>query len=487
MASGTGILFCVILTLSLPLTIFANGVGYECDVSQGEVFLAFVQVSNYAECKKSCEDEAECRGVTFYGTVNDPGGCTHFSTECKNTRVSEDGDTIAATVTKECDAPTTDGIDGTISLGEEFTMLIKDDDSLWVSGRNDYGQLGLPAKSNYKKVQSKVHTKTFVKIDSNVKQVSAGFRHATFMKKDGSVWTTGWNYYGELGDGTKTTRYGFVEVIKSDAQPAVKSVTAGRFCTFVIKEDDSLWGAGSNKQGTLGDGTGKNQLNFVKVMDSGVQLVSPGGAEQTFVLKKDGSLWATGASLYGFLGDGTVKTHKKSFFELFSGGIQHVNAGYGSTMVLKDDGTLWGWGWNYYGELGDGRYQVKGRQVHLFNAPKPIQLYMNGKKDQFFTNVKIMTTSKYTCYVILNDGTLYAAGWNRDGQLGIKGSSSDQHSFIKITENVKEVMQGMTPQRHLIRKQDGTLWAAGRNSFGQMGDGTNAGKRGYTEITMKFS
>jgi len=106
MASGTGILFCVILTLSLPLTIFANGVGYECDMSQGEVFLAAVdQVSNYAECKKSCEDEAKCRGVTFYGTVNNPGSCVHFSTECKNTRPSEDGDTIAATVTKECDAP----------------------------------------------------------------------------------------------------------------------------------------------------------------------------------------------------------------------------------------------------------------------------------------------------------------------------------------------------------------------------------------------
>jgi len=91
------ILFCMILTFNLPLTIFADGMdGMVCDVSQGEVFLpTSCQVSNYAACKKSCEDEPECKSITFYGNINEPGFCTHFSTECKKTVPSEDGDAIS--------------------------------------------------------------------------------------------------------------------------------------------------------------------------------------------------------------------------------------------------------------------------------------------------------------------------------------------------------------------------------------------------------
>ena len=43
------------------------------------------------------------------------------------------------------------------------------------------------------------------------------------MKRDGSVWATGWNNFGQLGDGTKTDRSTFVEVISGDVQ----AVSAG--------------------------------------------------------------------------------------------------------------------------------------------------------------------------------------------------------------------------------------------------------------------
>ena len=47
-------------------------------------------------------------------------------------------------------------------------------------------------------------------IASGVKAVALGFRYTMVLKTDGSVWGAGQNIYGELGDGTtkeKITRF----------------------------------------------------------------------------------------------------------------------------------------------------------------------------------------------------------------------------------------------------------------------------------------
>jgi alpha-tubulin suppressor-like RCC1 family protein len=43
-------------------------------------------------------------------------------------------------------------------------------------------------------------------ISSGVQTIAAGYGHSLFLKADGSLWAMGWNYYGQLGDGTTTRR-----------------------------------------------------------------------------------------------------------------------------------------------------------------------------------------------------------------------------------------------------------------------------------------
>jgi len=88
-------LACVLLTVTLPPTIFAlpdrPGTGFDdsfngkqCDLAQGEVYLPGPsgKRADIAACKKSCEDEATCQSITFYKVS---GWCSHFSSRCEKT------------------------------------------------------------------------------------------------------------------------------------------------------------------------------------------------------------------------------------------------------------------------------------------------------------------------------------------------------------------------------------------------------------------
>ncbi|HLM46115.1 MAG TPA: hypothetical protein VK458_19750, partial [Myxococcaceae bacterium] len=78
--------------------------------------------------------------------------------------------------------------------------------------------------------------------------VQAGSFHSLALKQDGTVWTWGDNYYGQLGDGTLTDRYSPVMVsFAAEIQPLTFSAsntnsaqqnTVNR--TFTLKAGDKL-------------------------------------------------------------------------------------------------------------------------------------------------------------------------------------------------------------------------------------------------------
>ena len=91
--------------------------------------------------------------------------------------------------------------------------------------------------------------------------------HSLFIKSDGSLWAMGWNYYGQLGDGTTTGRPVPVQIVSSN----VVAVAAGEISSFFIKLDGSLWAMGNNVNGQLGDGTYIDRHSPVQI----VPLVIP--------------------------------------------------------------------------------------------------------------------------------------------------------------------------------------------------------------------
>ena len=61
---------------------------------------------------------------------------------------------------------------------------------------------------------------THLRMHADVIAIAAGEIHSILMKKDGTVWTTGSNRYGQLGAGTTTNRLTFVKVITKGTQRA---------------------------------------------------------------------------------------------------------------------------------------------------------------------------------------------------------------------------------------------------------------------------
>ena len=96
-------------------------------------------------------------------------------------------------------------------------------------GANTNGQLGDGTTND--------QTTPFEIESSDVESIAAGENHSLFLKTDGSLWGMGSNGNGQLGDGT-TTDLTIPFQIESSG---VESITAGDNHSLYLKTDGSLW------------------------------------------------------------------------------------------------------------------------------------------------------------------------------------------------------------------------------------------------------
>ncbi len=285
--------------------------------------------------------------------------------------------------------------------------------------------------------------------------IAAGSWHSLALKSDGTLWATGYNRDGQLGNGSITNLNIFIQILSG----GVSQVACGYRHSLALKSDGTLWATGLNDYGQLGDGTNYSTNNFMQVLTSVNQIA--GGDSHSLALKSDGTLWATGWNGDGQLGDGTNYS-TNNFIQVLTS-VNQIAGGANHSLALKSDGTLWATGWNGDGQLGDGTN------------------YSTNNFIQVLTCVNQIAAGDSHSLALKSDGTLWVTGLNDYGQLG-DGTNYSTNNFIQGLVGVNQIAGGSA--HSLALKSDGTLWVSGWNGFGQLGNGANANRYTWTQVSL---
>lgn len=200
---------------------------------------------------------------------------------------------------------------------------------------------------------------TAVAADKIWTAASAGSNFTVGLKNDNTVYTWGGNERGQLGNGTSAAPSLATNVPTLITGLKALNISVGNLHVLAIRPDGALFSWGANELGQLGNGKSTDGKVPVQVgIETDWKMVSAGGFH-SLAIKLDGSLWSWGSNSDGQLGVGTTAES----FEPMQIGLMRdwvfVSAGRFHSFALKADGTLWGWGRNHEGQQGNGTMTVK--------------------------------------------------------------------------------------------------------------------------------
>jgi alpha-tubulin suppressor-like RCC1 family protein len=276
-------------------------------------------------------------------------------------------------------------------------LMTKADGTLWTWGYNGFGNLGLSDTTNR---SSPVQLGAL----STWSNVAVGIFGAGAIKTDGTLWLWGRNNYGQLGINNIDSPSTAQSPIQVGALTNWSKITMAKYVVLAIKTNGTLWAWGDSSVAA------NHGLNISTKVSSPTQVGTDTNWSlvcsrfySTAAIKTDGTLWAWGYNSVGNLGLNSAGVHRSSPVQV--GALSNwskVNIGAQSVCAIKTDGTLWMWGNNNNGQLGLNDRVTKS---------SPTQIGTD-------TNWSLVNTDAYSTIALKTNGTLWMWGFNDRGQLG---------------------------------------------------------------------
>lgn len=371
---------------------------------------------------------AYCWGSNAFGQLGD-GGTTNRSTPASVSGMSSGVAQISAGANHACLRKTNGG-------------------GAYCWGSNFYGQLGNGVTGTTSNTPVAV-----TNLSERVSKIAAGYE-TTFAIKDQGAWAWGRNVFGQLGDGTSTTRSTAVQV--SSWTSGVSDVFPSRYQDFVCgNRNNALSCWGNNNNGQFGNGTGGLRAHpfAVTTISSSVTNFSSLSASCAV---DGGVLKCWGINGFGEVGDGTASPrYAPVTVTNMTSGVTAVSAGYNFTCGLKSGGVKC-WGTNNYGQLGDATTISHATAADVTGLT---------------SGVTSLSASYYHACAI-QSGAAYCWGFNSSGQLGDGTTTNIRTSPTAVSGLGSGMTAVSVGQVHSCGIQSGAAYCWGDNTFGQLGNGT---------------
>jgi hypothetical protein len=276
-----------------------------------------------------------------------------------------------------------------------------------------------------------------------------------------------WRRHGAVGAASAALALsaGLVSVAPAVAAPTTGQVAAAAQALA----PPGLFAWGSEDYGELGNGVTSPPGPQGYEADAPQAVTLPATVSQLSASGNDGAaLLANGRvatwgdNAWGQLGDGTTTGRSTPFVVADLTGIIQVANGGSHMLALDSSGRVWAWGSNPSGELGLGTTS----SVHG-SHPSPVVV-------PGLTGVIQIAAGGGTSFALRSDGTVWAWGRNTWGQLG-DGTldNRDVPSQVPGVAGIKKIFAG-TADAYAIRA-DGSVLAWGDNNSGLIGNGTVLG------------
>jgi alpha-tubulin suppressor-like RCC1 family protein len=298
--------------------------------------------------------------------------------------------------------------------------------------------------------------------------------HTIVVSSNGTVYTTGSNEYGQLGNNS-TTNSRVPQNISNFGSLVGKRIIAvsGSYYHSVALDSTGRVHAWGNNSGQLGNNS-TTQSNipidisgFGSLNGKRIVAIACGGV-YTLALDSTGRVHAWGYNNYGQLGNNSTNNSSipidiSGFGSLNGKRIVAIACGWMHSIVLDSTGRVHAWGNNDHGELGIGNT----------NSPQKTPIDISGNGSLQGKIIRAIACGNNHTIALNSDGGVHAWGRGNEGQLGVSNTTNYSNP-IDISRsgsiNGKTIVAIAGGDRHtLALDSTGRVHAWGYNYYGQLG------------------
>jgi alpha-tubulin suppressor-like RCC1 family protein len=269
----------------------------------------------------------------------------------------------------------------------------------------------------------------------DVVALTSGRWHTCVLLRDRSVRCWGWNYDGQLGDGTRGDRR--APIVVTGVSDVEEVHAQWDFtCARTTRGTVACWGENEHGQLGLGDRHARAEPTVVTGLGPvrGLAL----GDTHACALDRAGAVRCWGRNAFGALGDGRTALRDRPTLAGFGRGVTALSAGADGTCALHVGGSLSCAGW-------------------LARSPTPTRM------DGLPGPVASVALSRSFACALDADGAPRCWGEGFVGQLGGENVAAGEVFVARPLAGLREVTRmGLGPRGGCAVLRDGQLWCWGR-------------------------